>query len=92
LDENKRADADQYELYSWGLGNYGCLFHGSENDEGLPRKVNHFDVNLDLRTFQLERNYSSFIFDFEGRIYSFGLAIVEYWVMGIKTIRTCQSG
>ena len=31
------------ELYSWGRGRYGCLGHGGEANESIPRLVERFD-------------------------------------------------
>jgi len=55
-----------------GSGKYGCLFHEDCQDEELPRKIEEFEARFNLRTYALLKNYTSIIFDIEGRIYSFG--------------------
>jgi len=72
---------DCYEVFSWGSGKYGCLFHDFVKstkkgwyfkDEGLPRKIDDYDAKFDIKTFRMLKNRSSIIFDDSGRIYSFG--------------------
>jgi alpha-tubulin suppressor-like RCC1 family protein len=40
--DSSGAVAETGELYTWGLGNYGNLGHGTTNDESLPKWVKWF--------------------------------------------------
>jgi len=58
------------EAYTWGSGEHGC--HPGDKNELLPRQVELFDSKFKLMTLQLLKNGTSVIFDFDGKIYSFG--------------------
>jgi len=70
----------QYEMYNWGDSSQGCLLYSpsltkSDPDdcfEKLPIKAEGFDAKFDIKTFQMLKNHSSIIYDWEGRLYSYG--------------------
>jgi len=87
VDEESGRDRknDFYEVYTWGDGSYGVLFHnGDRNDVEEPKRVRHFDEKFDictLRLLSLQYGGISVIHDLEGRLYSWGKN--DYSVLGL---------
>jgi len=63
---------DKIDVYCWGKASHRYLFHDSGVDEEIPRKIIDFDEIFDMATLQILRNGAIIIYDFDGKISSFG--------------------
>jgi len=69
---SEQYESHELEVFTWGRGEYFCLFHDSKEDEPIPRKIECSDPIFDVSTFKMIRNRCCIVYDYEGRIYSFG--------------------
>ena len=56
------------EVFSWGLGKFGALGHGTTNDIDQPKRIDGLSGIVDVKC----GNDYTFVKDKNGKLYAFG--------------------
>jgi len=64
---------DEFAIWTWGSNAHGCILQ-EDAQYWAPKKIVNFESGVDIRTFQLLRSFVAVVYDFDGRLYSLGMA------------------